>query len=251
MNIESVSFTPVFDEGPGRYRIGLIAMATDYATERDFRNMLPGDEVAFFVNRVENSSDINPETLRAMEPLLTDAAKNILPNGRLDAIAFSCTAATAVMGHDCITKAIQASRPDVPCITPLSGALAAFKAMKIKRVAVLTPNIDVLNNLIAERITESGVEVVAFKSFKFEDDMLMANLSPLSIAKAAIELDTIEADAIFISCTALRSVEVIQQLESTLGKPVITSIQAMFWQSLRTMGYTKPISNFGRLFEEH
>jgi maleate isomerase len=90
---EPVDESPLFDDGPGKYRIGMILMSTDYVTERDFINMRPTDDVCYFVARLSNSSDNNPDTLMAMESLLGHAASLILPGGHLDAIAHSCTAA--------------------------------------------------------------------------------------------------------------------------------------------------------------
>ena len=68
-----------------------------------------------------------------------------------------------------------------------------------------------------------------------------------SIFNAALEADRNDADAVFISCTAIRAVEVIDKIEQKLGKPVITAVQAMFWQSLRLAGFKGKISGYGQL----
>ena len=78
------------------------------------------------------------------------------------------------------------------------------------------------------------MELTGFTSFHMADDREMANLPPEAIYQAALEADRADAEALFISCTAIRACDVVERLERTLGKPVVTSIQAMFRQCLAT-----------------
>ena len=63
----------------------------------------------------------------------------------------------------------------------------------------------------------------------------------------AVAADHPEADGLFVSCTDFRAAQVIDEIEAKIGKPVVTSNQASFWQSVRKAGYEKPLSGFGRL----
>jgi maleate isomerase len=56
-----------------------------------------------------------------------------------------------------------------------------------------------------------------------------------------------DVDAVFISCTALRCSSVIQRIEDDIGKPVVTSNQALAWHCMRLGGYLKPVAGFGVL----
>ena len=244
---EPVRADYVLDAGPGACRIGLIALATDHATERDFMNMRPGDEVAIYTSRVRNLNPCTVENLQTMAPLLTEAASLILPGTRLDVMAYSCTSASVVIGHDAVAERIRAARPGIPCVTPLSAAYAGFERMGVTRIAVLTPYLDEVNAMIARHIEDHGMELAGFTSFHMADDVEMAGLPPETIYEAALEADRTDAEALFISCTAIRACDVVERLERTLGKPVVTSIQAMFWQSLRYAGYSRPVEGYGRL----
>ena len=235
------------DAGPGAHRIGLIALASDHATERDFMNMRPGDEVVIYTSRVRSVNPCTVANLRAMAPLLTEAASLILPESRLDVMAYSCTSGSVVIGHDAVVESIHAARPGIACVTPLAAALAGLERLGVTRVAVLTPYIDEVNATIACHIEDQGVEIAAFTSFHMADDMQMANLPPEAIYQAALEADRADAEALFISCTAIRACDVVERIESALGKPVVTAIQAMFWQALRYAGYTAPVGGYGRL----
>ncbi len=249
---ESFHTTPVkaayaLDNGPGRHRIGLIVLSNDYATERDFMNMRPSDEVAVFVSRVPNTPECTVEGLRAMAPHITTAASLLVPEGRLDAVAYSCTSGTVVMGFDNIRASIQAARPDIPCVTPITASLAALNGFAAQRLAVLTPYVDGVNAAIAAHLEAEGKTIAGFTSFQIEANEDMAALPSEAIYRAALEADRPDADALFISCTAIRAVDVVERIEQGLGKPVVTANQAMFWQALRRTGYGSPIPGYGRL----
>jgi len=235
------------DAGPGRYRIGLVVLASDYVTERDFINMRPSDEVTIHTSRVRNVNPVTVENLRKMAPLITESASLIIPDGRLDSMAYSCTSGTVVIGYEAVRASIQAARPGIPVATPISASLAAFERLGVRRVAVLTPYVDDVNRAIAAHLHQHGVEVPRFTSFHIADDNHMAGLSPEVIHRAALEADSADAEALFISCTAIRAVEAVERIETDLGKPVVTAIQAMFWQALRFAGCQAPVAGYGRL----
>jgi len=235
------------DEGPGRHRIGLIALASDYVTERDFMNMRPSDDVVIYTSRVRNVNPCTVDNLRSMAPLITESVSLIVPEGRLDVVAYSCTSGTVVIGYDAVRASIQAARPGVPCTTPISASLAAFERLGVNQVAVLTPYIDDVNVAIARHLADHGVAVPKFTSFQMADDNHMAGLSPEVIHAAGLEADVPEAQALFISCTAIRAVEAIERIEADLGKPVVSANQAMFWQALRYAGCDAPVPGYGQL----
>ena len=115
-------------------------------------------------------------------------------------------------------------------------------------MAILTPYVDEVNSQIAQSIAESGVEPVALTSFRIANGDEMALIPPRAIYEAALEADRPEADALFISCTAIRAVDVVDRIEKKLGKPVVTANQALIWQALREAGYRDPIEGYGNLF---
>ena len=246
-NFELLSKSTELDQGPGQYRIGLVALSNDYVTERDFMNMRPSDDVVVFTSRIRNTPECTAESLRQMESLITEATSLIVPEGRLDVVAYSCTSGTAVMGFDKICSLIQAARPGIAVVTPITSSLAALDLFGAQRIAVLTPYVDDVNAGIARYLEDHGKSISAFSSFKIVENEVMALVTPQSIFNAALEADRNDADALFISCTAIRAVEVIDKIEQKLGKPVITAVQAMFWQSLRLAGFKGKISGYGQL----
>ncbi len=244
----TATFTP--DGGPGTHRIGCVLLSNDYATERDFINMRPSDDVALFFTRVENTPDCTTETLPLMAPHIQVAAGLVVPEGRLDVMVYACTSGTVVMGYDRICELIHATRPGVKVVTPITASLAALATFDARKLAVLTPYTDDVNAAIAGHLESKGHEINAFTSFGIEDNEVMAALPPDAIYQAALEADRPEADALFISCTAIRAVDVVERIEQTLGKPVVTANQALVWQALRWAGYDAPIEGYGQLLRQ-
>ena len=251
-----------FDAGPARYRIGLIALDSDVATERDFHAMLPRD-VMFYTSRIHCINPITVENLRRQGPMLRDAVNLLMPGQRLDAIAYSCTSGTVAIGYEGVAKEIRAAgrpgiqvvtpitsaigRPGIPVVTPITSAIAGFAHLGIRRISLMTPYLDSVNQAMRAFLESHGIEVVNIGGFCMADDREMARIPPEAILDAAIEVCDERADALFISCTALRAAEIVERAEAALGRPVLTAIQTLFWQSLRETGCSAPVPGFGRL----
>lgn len=236
---------------PARWRVGLIALATDPTSERDFAAMRPTEDLAIYVNRVAFTNPANRDNLLAMHPRLTEAAELILPGEALDAIAYSCTAASAMIGDAAVREAIQAAKPEVPVITPISAAIGAFAALQVGKISVLTPYTPSVTDALVDCFESNGLQVLNAGCFGLSDDREIARISPGSIIAAATEVCHPKARALFISCTGLRAVAVTQSIEDRLGIPVITSNQAMFWQTIRRAGCLHSVSGFGRILASH
>ena len=235
------------DAGPARHRIGLVALDSDIATERDFHAMLPPD-VMFHTSRIHCTNPITVENLRRQGPLLRDAVKLLLPGQRLDAVAYSCTSGTVALGYEGVASEIRAAgRPGIPVVTPITSAIAGFAQLGIRRISLLTPYLDSVNQAMRAFLEAHGIEVVNIGGFCMEDDREMARIPPDAIFDAALEVCAERTDALFISCTAIRAVEIIERAEAALGRPVLSSIQTLFWQSLREAGCFVPVPGFGRL----
>lgn len=237
------------DDGiAARASIGLIVLASDQTVEYEFRQIFDLAGVAFYESRIYNSNTITPETLKAMEAGMTEAARLILPGIPLDVVAYGCTSGAMIIGEETVFARIRESRPGVPCTTPITGAMAAFEALGAKRIALLTPYIDEINQTMRDFIQARGVEVPVMGSFNNENDNEVGRISLASLRAAALELGREpNVDAVFVSCTNLRLIEYVEDLEAELGKPVTSSNHAMAWHALRLAGYTEPVPGFGRL----
>jgi maleate isomerase len=232
-----------------RAAIGVIVLGSDQTIEYEFRRIFDLPGVAFYESRIHNSTDITPETLKAMEAGIADCTARILPGLPLDVVAYGCTSGAMVIGDDNVAARIHEARPGVACTTPMAAAFAAFEALGCRRIALLTPYIDEINQAMRAHLEAGGIGVPVMGSFNEGDDCRVGRISPDSLSRAALELGGSEAvDAVFVSCTALRLVEVVAEIEAELGKPVTSSNHAMAWHCLRLAGVDDPLPQHGRLF---
>ncbi len=114
-------------------------------------------------------------------------------------------------------------------------------------MALVTPYTDDINQLMRGFIEDRGIAVPVMGTFNNSNDSEVARITPDSIKNAVLDLGAEDVDAVFVSCSSLRVSPVIEACEAALGKPVMSSDQAMAWHSLRLAGYDDPIPGFGRL----
>ncbi len=244
---QKVSVDFEFDSAPVAHRIGLIVFESDTTAETDFHRMLPDEGVMFHTARIEITSPITMESLRQTADRLPAAAAQIQPAERLDVIAYSCTAAVVALGYQSVAEKIRMAHPKAKVITPMTAAVEGLKRLDIEKISLLTPYKDEFNQPIRAYLEDNGISVLNIGSFLLEKQKEMLELPPDAIHEAAIETMHPEADALFISCTAIRASEVIESLEATFQKPVLTSIQCLFWGALRASGYGDAVLGWGEL----
>jgi maleate isomerase len=233
-----------------RAAIGLVVLATDQTMEHEFRALLSQRGVAFYESRVFNDFDITPETLRAIGPRIAPSVDLILPSIPLDVVAFGCTSATMTLGEEAIFAEIRKPRPNVACTTPVTAALAAFRALNAKGVGLLTPYSQEINANLVAYFRGRGVSIAAVATFDRQDDREAARISVPSIEAAAERLAAAPGvDAIFVSCTSLRVAEAVARLEQRTRMPITSSNHAMAWHCLRLAGVDDVLPAAGRLFE--
>jgi maleate isomerase len=197
---------------------------------------------------------VTPETLAAMGPRITDTAALILPEDRLDVLAYGCTSASTVLGEDAVHGFLRAAKPMATPTTPITAAFAAFRTMKAKRIAVLTPYRRDVNAIVYDYITRHGFEVPVFGSFNEEKDPVVASIDADSLINAINTIkdkasrDGESIDMVFVSCTSVRLAEHVAQIEQSIGLPVTSSNHAMAWHCLRLAGINDAMLHLGQLY---
>ncbi len=177
------------------------------------------------------------------------AAALIKPGIPLDVLAYGCTSGAMVIGEERVFALLREAWPGRPCTTPITAALAGLRMLGARRIALLTPYIDEINQTMRRYIEERGITVVAMGSFNNSNDNEVARISAASLEAAILELGAeSEIDAIFVACTSLRVAALIADTEAKLGKPVISSNHALAWHALRLAGYSDAVPGLGELF---
>ena len=232
-----------------RARIGLVVLATDYTIEHEMRMLVNLPGVDIYHARIANSPNISPDSLRAMEPLITATAELILPGDTLDVLAYACTSASIVLGPSTVAKNLNAAKPEAKTTNPAFAAFEAFAALGAKRIAVLTPYSKNVNAMVRNSLEDVGFDVPVFGSFNEPHDPTVAAIDSQSLKTGIARItEGQDVDAIFISCTSVRIVADVAAIETELDIPVTSSNHALAWHCLRLAGIDDKQPELGRLF---
>jgi len=239
------------DQGLGaRCRIGIIELSIDQTSEHEFRRTLTLPGVDYYVSRIGCAASITPQTLVAMQGDIEHGAALLLPGLRLDVIGFTCTSGTMVIGEEQVFERIRNARPGVACTSPITGALAGLRALGVSKVALLTPYVEEFNRMMKSWLEARGIAVPVMGSFNNPVDDEVARITIEATRDAAIELArSPEVEGILVSCTSLRTLEIIADVERATGKPMVSSNQAQAWHMLRLGKVDDRLPGLGRLFQ--
>ena len=230
-------------------RIGLIALSTDFTIEQDYRNICHQLPVDIFVNRIPFENPLNHENYLKMANHISDVSAQILPSEDVDIIAYGCTSGTIAIGAERIKQEVNNSKPDAKVTTPITAAIKAFNYLGIKKIAVLTPYPKDVNETVFNYLNENNLTIDSFSSFNLEYDSEIAQVSLESLQKQIAKIDLSKVDGLFVSCTALKIVDVLDKIEKLQDTTIISSNQAIIWDCLRSVGIDTKIKGYGKLFE--
>ena len=242
-----------------RARIGLLIPSGNTTMEPEFNRMAP-EGVSIHAMRLEVSG-FTPKGLIAMGKKVGLAAKIILDIGP-EVIVFGCTSGSFVkgVGHD--EELIQEVEKVTgrPAVATSSAVLEALNQLRIKKVAVATPYSQEINDRERVFLEGNGIKVTKIGGIEYRKPSAFYPLSKLTVShiglyepyvayKLALDVYTEEADGVFISCTNLRTIEIIEILEKAIGKPVVTSNQATMALALKKAGIKDRLKGYGVLME--
>ena len=235
-----------------RGRVGLIVPATNTTVEYEFWRIAP-EGISRQFSRMEYLETQDPKEkekyLFSMGDYAIDAAKRIAAV-KPDIIAFCCTSGSFIKGKEYDKEIIAKieKETNIPAITTSTAVLEAFKYLNLKKIAMATPYHKEVYEKEVQFFEESipNFKVISMENLGIVSGLEKGNLFPSSSYISAKEADRADAEAVFISCTAWRTFEIIELLEEDLGKPVITSNQATIWAIFKKMGLHK-VEGYGKL----
>jgi len=242
----------VTDAGLGqRARIGLIVLQTDQTIEHEFATVVRQDNVALYHARIPNVMEITPSTLKRMENDLSEFARLLPEQFDFDAIGYCCTSGATMIGEERVDEILRSVHPKAYTSNPLTACKSAFRALLLERIALVTPYEPSITLQMQENLKQSGFAVNAVASFGQSDDFTVARISSQSIHYAVEEMGAREdCDGVFVSCTSLRTLPIIAAAEKRLGKPVISSNQALAWHLMRLADIDDCPTDYGQLFQK-
>lgn len=227
-------------------RIGLLVPSVNTVVEPEFNAAIP-EGYSIHATRMRNES-ANVEDSIAMLAHVERAADE-LGSAHVDVAVFACTASSFVEGtrgeaelRDSIARIAAA-----PVVTTSDAVREALRSIGARRISMVTPYPSELNALEVDFLNAAGISVLAEVGMGVVEAYSIAEVDTERTVRAALDSIAPESDALFLSCTNLRTFEIVEDLEKRAGVPVITSNSAALWLTLRTLGHSEGVPHLGRL----
>ena len=245
--MNSIKIAPKFNSGINS-KVGLIALSTDFMIEKDFKKIIENMNIDLFVNRIRSYYPLTKENLIKMGENVTEVSKDILPDEKLDCVVYGCTSGTIASGDDSIKIKINIAKPEAKVVTPSSAAVNALRKMKVKKISIFTPYSEKLNNDVVDYFKKENFIVTSNSYFDILYDNDIAKVDPDYLFEVITKMDLGEAEAVFLSCTNLPALNIVDKLEKKLNKIVLSSNQVLIWDTLQNIKKAEPVNGFGKLF---
>ncbi|MCI3951781.1 MAG: maleate cis-trans isomerase [Burkholderiales bacterium] len=227
-------------------KLGLIVPSWNTVMEYEVQRMAGATMSAHSV-RIPHTADTE-ENLLALATHAPAVAK-LLAHAKVHVIGYGCTAGGFLKGPEGDRKvgAGIAEATGIPVATSATAIADALRAMGAHRVGVASPYAPWLNQRVRDFLEADGFDVVAIQGLSTEAH---STITLERVEALAAEVNRPEAQAIFISCSNFRTLEIIESLEQRFGKPVVTSNASTMWKMLRVIGDRRAVPGAGRLFRE-
>ena len=227
MNTLDYSLDP---DDPDSTPMGLIVLQTDETIETEFATYFSDCDSPIYVSRIPNGAHVTVDSLTEMESSLP-AAADLLPKAQpYRVVGYGCTSASSVIGSERVEELAQRTCNVETVTNPLRAAAACAGDLGISKLALLSPYIEEVNEPFRRAFVQNGLSTDVFGTFGESDDSKVARISISSIVAAASELGADSSvEAVFLSCTNLRTLEAIPQVRERIGKPVLSSNQCLAW----------------------
>ena len=244
---------------PARLRIGVLTPHAAVGPEEEFEVMAPDRLVTRVVRVTRSASDptadspTTPDALRALTaPAVLEHAAETLLQDPVDAVAYASTTSAYAIGFDAETAMVSAiaRRLDLPVLSTCASAVLALHALGTDRLALIgAPWFEPeLNDAGTAYFRSQGFDVISSQSADLSRDP--AQIEPDAVVEWTVQHVEDEAEAIFIGGNGFRVAPAIDRLETSLGRPVLSSIQVLLWNLLAHQHASAHISGYGRLFAQ-
>jgi maleate isomerase len=236
---------------PGwRGRIGVIQPAPGLMLEAEWQLYMP-EGVAFPVTRLPLQGG-QPDHYAAMAALAPDAAAT-LANAAASVIVYACGIGSLYQGpaaERALMERLAAAAGGVRVLGMAAAAVSAIRHIGATRIALLTPYPDSVNALVERYLRDCGLQPAGTSSLPTQSAITAVDLLPEQTYEAARTAMRRfgEADLLWLPCSNVRSLGLIDAIEHATGRPMVSSTQALLWQALGAIGVSEPIGAAGRLW---
>ena len=238
----------------GRARFGVLVPFTNTNLEPDMQLLRPDGVSMHFARMGGYDQDEIPDAdqMHGLGASDLDEPLHLLQGVRPDVILYGCTSATLTHGpefdRDLASKIKRDSGAET--VTAAGALVNALQTLGAKRIGFASPYVAGINDMAISFLETTGFETVARSEIgETLDNYGQGDLMPEAVFELGLAANDLDADVVVLSCTDMRSVETLERLEKAIGKPVITSNQAMIFQAMQLAGIKDRMSGFGQLLE--
>lgn len=229
-------------------RIGLLSPEGTHSRHfRHFENVLP-PEIQFSMEGMSlirtSRYDLKDKTdyvvERALEFVRKQSLQGLIVTG----------APLAILNPGLEGKVSEAV--EIPVVTAVSSAIAALRAVGAKKLVVMTPFDDAMNQNLLRDLDRAGFEVLACPTFEDPTVGAGAKLEPQELLSRTVHVYGAAgaANAIYFQGARLDPLPIIEQLEAKTGVPVVASNPAMLWHLLSRLERKCSPKGYGRLLAD-
>ncbi len=239
-----------FQTDPHQSAMGVVVLQSDETLEQDFRRIF-GPDPLIYVSRVPCATEVSRDTLQEMAQTIPTAA-SLFPQGvNFSVVGYGCTSGTAQIGAEKVESLVRETCPTDHVTQPVSALIAACHSLGVQRLGFLSPYVAEVSAHLTSVLDTNGISSPVFGSFDEACETVVAHISPQSTYDAAIKLAAQGGiDALFLSCTNLRTLDIIEDLETATGLPVLSSNLVLAWHMAKLSGQPWPDFACGQLFKK-
>jgi len=216
-------------------RLGLMVPENNTTMEPELLQWLPGARCQTL--RIPRGKGLlGPAAIPAYIEQAIQLARDYDPQ-HTDIVAYGCTAAGFIGGpaQDAAIQARLVQMTGRPVVTTASAMIAVLQDIGVRRIAVVTPYVDLVNERLCGYLAASGIHVEHLASFKAQTVDELAAITPAQIKALAHTTMTESAEALFIACSQLPTHDIVAELANAFGVPVWSSIKATAWHAERVL----------------
>ena len=236
-------------------KIGVLVPFTNVNLEPDMQLLCPEGCTVHFERLGGYDVDKIPgaEQMSGLGSSNLDDTLRLISGVRPKAILYGCTSATLTHGVEFDRSLADniANTCGSISITAAGALVNALTTLGATQIGFSSPYIGEVNRLAIEFLASESITTVSQFEIETElDNYGQGELKPEEVFELAIKADQPDVEAIVLSCTDMRSVEAIADIEQATGKPVVTSNQAMIFELCQKLKLPKPNYAAGRLFDK-
>jgi maleate cis-trans isomerase len=175
-----------------------------------------------------NLAAYSKTTLESVDPFLSDAPKLIV---------HGCTAAGFLAGPRATAEMVEALRRKSGAVVVSTGAsmVDVLRHEGVSETAVVTPYLKPVNDGLRRYLADAGIGVEVLDSFECQTIDELGAVTREQVMELALKTVTPQSKSLFIACSQLPTLGIIEPLRERLGIPVWSSISATAWAASRAL----------------